>query len=118
MIIQGKVNPGIVKFRTTTRNQEWLFIDYAECSIPLDKAIQITAIQGDGGMLLSTSTGAYAFKILDCRDQFDNILKEIPQGWKTICKIEFQPEMPIWIQRLKLREGWGYHTEQIKIFYE
>jgi hypothetical protein len=48
-------------------------------------------------------------KVLECLNQFGTNFSEIPAGWKTICKLDFYPEVPNKIDLLPSMSGWGFN---------
>jgi|SRR5882757_341928 len=104
----GRLNKeDIVDALMSRYNEGWFFIDYAYESIPTGCSFA-SLIEQDKMQLLSDPC-ALSVKILYCFTQFGNLVPEIPRGWKTICKIQFNPAIPIWVRRLKILNEWNYN---------
>ena len=108
LTILGKVDEGVLyKLQRDSNysiNEGWFFIDYSLSAISLDTQFEYT-----------TGTETYFITITECIDPFGRNLFEIPEGDKTICKLDFQPKMPLEIERLPVVETWKANPKGIKL---
>lgn len=115
MTIEGKAEADVFiklsKEYNLTENQRWVFVDYSIATIPINTVFD-TLLEGDSKSLVP---GIFVIKVLECLDQFGNTLSEIPEGWKTICKLEFYPEVPSKIENLPSMTGWQFNPNRITL---
>jgi hypothetical protein len=52
---------------------------------------------------------------LECLDQFGNKLTTVPEGYKTICRLEFHPRVPVAIDELPSLETWKSNSSHITL---
>ena len=113
--IEGKAEAEVFKKLSKeynlTENQRWVFVDYSIATIPINTVFD-TLLEGDSKSLIP---GIFVIKVLECLDQFGNSLLEIPEGWKTICKLEFYPEVPYKIDSLPSMSGWQFNRNRITL---
>lgn len=93
------------------KNERWLFLDYALATISLNTEFVTTWEKKTQSSLQCE----FRIKILECVDGYGTILPEVPQGWKSFRKIEFQPYIPEEINNLPELMGWGYSNERVKL---
>lgn len=91
------------------KNGTTLFVDYCPASLPKG-TYKVTAI---GNRLIEGLT----ITIGTIRDQFNNDLENIPEGWRTICELEFDKTMSE-VMRLKEAEGFAYTQECVCLCVE
>jgi hypothetical protein len=92
-------------------NQRWVFVDYATTTIPLNTQFDVL-LEGDAKSLIP---GVFIIKIIECINQFGSNFQEIPEGWKTICKLDFYPEVPHKIDTLPTLQSWDYISNRITL---
>lgn len=93
------------------RKKRWLFIDFAEMNIPLNSSFDVL-LRGDNKALIPSF---YRVTVLECLDQFGNKLTAIPEGYKTICRLEFHPRVPTAIDELPYLSTWGSNPAHITL---
>jgi len=115
LTIEGKVEAKVLKKLSRNyslpENQLWVFVDYATTSISLNTQFD-TLLEGDDKSLVP---GIVVIKIIECLDQFGNSLSEIPEGWKTICKLEFYPVIPPKVDMLPSLSTWQFNPSRITL---
>jgi hypothetical protein len=115
LTLQGRVNQEVLKklkVRTLlSPNKEWFFVDYSSSDISLGKSFDVL-MEGENKRLLPNAS---TIKILSITDQFGHKLDSIPEGFKTICRFEFRPRIPVVLSRLPLLEQWTYNPKAISI---
>lgn len=92
--------------------ERWFFVDHAYTDIQINHSFICSLWQDKIALMTDTLT----IKILYCFEQFGNLLPNIPRGWKTICKIEFSPEIPVWINKLKYLDEWQYNPSSVTLY--
>ena len=110
-IAEGTVFKKLSKNYNLAENQRWVFADYAVTTIPLNTQFDVL-LEGDAKSLVP---GIYVIKVLECLNQFGTNFSEIPAGWKTICKLDFYPEVPNQIDMLPSMGGWEYNPNRITL---
>jgi hypothetical protein len=117
LTIQGRVKQAAIKQLTPkpvlNERQGWFFIDYAMKEIPLNTKFDVL-LEGESKKLIS-GPGSFSIKLLTCLDQFGNKLTAVPEGYKTICKLEFAPHIPASVKKLPLLEAWDYNPMAISV---
>lgn len=117
LTVQGKVKQKVIKKLTPEyslhENQGWFFVDYAVEEIPLHSKFDVL-LEGDNKKLVF-GPGPFSIKLSACLDQFGNRLHSIPEGFKTICKLEFHPQIPSAIKKLSLLDEWDYNPKAISL---
>jgi len=117
LTIQGKVKQKVIKLLTSDyslyENHGWFFIDYAIAEIPLHSKFDVL-LEGDSKKLIF-GPGPFSIKLSGCLDQFGNRLQAIPEGFKTICKLEFHPQIPSAVKKLPLLDEWDYNPKAISL---
>jgi len=117
LTIQGKVKQKVIKQLTLDyslhENQGWYFVDYAVEEIPLHSKFDVL-LEGESKKLIF-GPGLFSIKLLASLDQFGNKLSSVPEGFKTICKLEFHPQAPVAIKKLSFLEGWDYNPKAISL---
>jgi len=115
LTIQGKAEASILeklsKEYELSESQRWLFVDYSPNNVSLESQFDVL-LEGDSKSLVP---GIFVVKVLECLDQFGNNLSEIPEGFKTICKLEFFPEVPHKIDSLPSLDTWRHNPHKITI---
>jgi hypothetical protein len=89
----------------------WLFVDFAEMNVPLHSQFDIL-LKGDNKTLIPSF---YRVTVLECLDQFGNQLTAIPEGYKTICRLEFHPRVPAVIDELPSLDTWKSNPSHITL---
>ena len=116
LTILGRVKPKdiltILPVHKLHENQGWFYVDYAIEKVGLNTKFDVF-LKGETKQLVSA--GACSIKLLACFDQFAHQFEGVPEGYKTICKFEFQPSMPDFIKKLPVVSGWKYYPEAISI---
>lgn len=79
--------------------------------IPLNTQFNVL-LEGDAKTPVS---GIYVITLLECLNQFGTNFSEIPAGWKTICKLDFYPELPNKIDMLPAMGGWEFNPNRITL---
>jgi len=117
LTIQGKVKQKVIKQMTTDYSlrdsQGWFFVDYAIKEIPLHSKFDVL-LEGASRKLVS-GPGLFSIKLLTCLDQFGNKLSSVPEGFKTICKIESHPQMPTNLRKIPFLDGWQYNPTAVSL---
>ena len=117
LTIQGKAKKNAVKQIwpdvATDANQGWFFIDYAVNEVALNAKFDVL-LEGESKQLIS-GPGSFSVKLLACLDQFGNKLSHIPEGYKTLCKLEFTPNIPAAIKKLPLLDQWDYNPLALSV---
>ncbi len=117
LTIQGKVKQKVIKKLTEDyslpKNQRWFFIDYAVAEIPIYSKFDVL-LEGENKKLI-LGPGPFSVKLLACLDQFGNRLPSIPEGFKTICKLEFHPEIPVAVKKISFLDEWDYNPNAISL---
>lgn len=106
--ILGKVENEILdklnKSLIVSDQEKWFFIDYSSSAIALDTQFEY-----------SSGAETYFIRILECIDPYGRNLPEISEGDKTICKLSFQPAIPLEIENLPDLEIWTYNPSSIEL---
>ena len=110
-IAEANVFKKLSKNYNLAENQRWVFTDYAVTMIPLGTQFNVL-LEGDAKSLVP---GIYVIKVLECLNQFGTNFSEIPAGWKTICKLDFYPEVPNKIDMLPSMGGWEFNPNPITL---
>ncbi|HXB08013.1 MAG TPA: hypothetical protein VNW04_12875 [Puia sp.] len=115
LTIQGRAEAAILeklsKEYELNESQRWLFVDYSPQKISLESQFDVL-LEGDSKSLVP---GIFVVKVLECLDQFGNNLSDIPEGFKTICKLEFFPEVPHKIDTLPSLHTWKHNPNKITL---
>jgi hypothetical protein len=115
LTILGKAGKSVLKKLSkryfVSRRRRWLFLDYAEMDIPLNSSFDVL-LRGDNKALIPAF---YHVKVVRCLDQFGNELDFIPEGYKTICRLEFRPKVPQVIEQLPSLETWKSNPAHITV---
>jgi len=94
-----------------SRKKRWLFVDFAEMNVPLNSQFDVL-LKGDNKALIPSF---YRVTVLECLDQFGNQLTAIPEGYKTICRLEFHPRVPTAIDELPSLDTWKSNPSHITL---
>lgn len=117
LTIQGKVKQKVIKQLipgySSHEYQGWFFADYAVEEIPLHSKFDVL-LEGESKRLIF-GPGPSSIKLLSSLDQFGNKLSSAPEGFKTICKLEFHPQIPSAIKKLPLLDEWDYNPKAISL---
>jgi hypothetical protein len=117
LTIEGKVSKKVIAQLTTDaelkKNQGWFFIDFAITEIPLHTKFDIL-LEGENKVPIA-GPGSVAVTLVAVLDQRGNKLPAVPEGYDTICKLEFSPEIPASIKNLPSLSGWNYNPNAISI---
>jgi hypothetical protein len=105
--ITAKLFPGR---EFTKENAEWFFVSYAPESFPLNSTFDIYT---DFRSHQSSRNNYVSIKLRRVVDQFGKELDEIPQGYKTICRLEFSSHIPTVFRNLPVRKDWNSNPESI-----
>jgi hypothetical protein len=92
-----------------SRKKRWLFVDFAEMNVPLHSQFDVL-LKGENKALIPSFNRV---TVLECLDQFGNRLTAIPEGYKTICRLEFHPKVPAAIDELPSLDTWKSNPSQI-----
>jgi len=71
-------------------------------------------LEGESKMLIA-GPGSVTVTLMAVLDQRGNKLAVVPEGYDTICKLEFSPEIPDSIKKLPSLSGWSYNPNAISI---
>ncbi|TDX01164.1 hypothetical protein [Dinghuibacter silviterrae] len=117
LTIQGRVKSKVIKKVTKDylleENQGWFFIDYVVKEVPLSTKFDVI-LEGESKRLIS-GPGLFTCKVITCLDQDGYRFKSIPEGYKTICKLEFNPIIPTVVKKSPLLDHWDYNPKAISI---
>jgi len=121
LTIQGKVSGEVIEKVTTnfslSDKQGWFFVDYANAEVPLNYRFDVV-LQGIAKQLIAgpgLEPNSFSITLISCLDQFGNSLPGIPQGYKTICKFEFRPEIPPAFLDLPFLPTWKYNPSGLTV---
>lgn len=92
-------------------NQVWLFFDYAITAVSINREYLLSF--SDKTPLLNTEK--FHIRIMKCLDSSGNSYPEIPEGHKSLCKVEFSPFIPKEIDNLLVLDGWAYNPDSVRI---
>jgi len=106
-----KVMQKLSKRYFISRKKRWLFLDFAEMNVPLHSQFDVL-LKGDNKALIPSF---YRVTVLECIDQFGNQLTAIPEGYKTICRLEFHPRVPAAINELPSFDTWKSNPSHITL---
>jgi len=106
-----KVLQKLSKRHFISRKKRWLFVDFAEMNVPLHSQFDVL-LKGDNKALIPSF---YKVTLLECIDQFGNQLTAIPEGYKTICRLEFHPKVPATIDELPSLDTWKANPSHITL---
>jgi len=89
-------------------NAEILFVGYAYTDLPLGKKFQVAFPKGnpEAGILCES-------EIIAVTQQFDEPLKVVPHGWKTICLVQFPYGVPDMISNLPAMDSWFANRDYV-----
>lgn len=112
----GRVNRNVFKkldiaMPSSLPNRAWFFADYCISEIPVSTSFDIL-LEGENKKLLLPRSRA---KIITVIDQFGHKLPSIPEGFKIICRIEFNPHIPAAVKKLPLLNQWQYNPLSISL---
>jgi len=92
--------------RYRKQNAQWFFVDYSPADYEMDTKFDII-LEGEEKKIVPK---IFNIKILDVIDQTGKHLAVIPLGWKTICRFEFKPHIPVIVQKLPILSRWEYNN--------
>lgn len=95
------------------QNAEWFFVSYAPVSYPIDSTFDFYTDSNAHGR---TKDRVVNIKIRRIVDQFLNELDEIPQGYKTICRLEFSDHIPVAFKELPALKDWKPNPDSLFLF--
>jgi len=87
---------------------EILFIGYAYDNVPLGKTFQVIFSKRNPAEAIFRQS-----KIIAVTQEFGIPLDVIPQGWKTICIVEFPQGIPDIIKNLPVINAWGENKDYV-----
>jgi hypothetical protein len=96
---------------TKIKNEEWFFVDYSGNEIEVGEIFD-TLLEGSHKTLIPGKTDIKLKLVLD---QMGHILNYIPQGFQTICKLEFKDGIPSQLNKLPVYDTWDYNPNSISI---
>jgi len=116
LTLQGRVNRDVFKklhisATSPNFNRDWFFVDYSVHDVPLGTSFDFL-FEGENKKLLRNKSSIRISQILD---QFGHKLTTIPEGYKTICKLEFDPDIPPVLKKLPLLSHWKYNLNAINL---
>ena len=105
--VQGLVSPSTLQLVRKGLPKRWpssarcVFVSYAYADLPVGKRFDAVAAS-------DTLQGAEATtaRILAVTQQFGVALDRVPQGWKTICVIDFPTGVPTCVAQLPMLDAW------------
>jgi len=115
--LQGKVSLSVLEKlninKILQKGQIWVFADFAVSTIKLPFTFD-TLFAGKDKSLVKNNK-LKTIKLVKAIDQYGNILKEIPKGYKSICKLQFSPEITKEITELSLLSEFGYNPNAVTL---
>ncbi|MBN6058294.1 hypothetical protein JYK22_40610, partial [Nonomuraea sp. RK-328] len=91
-------------------NEEVLFLSYNYADLPVGKQFDCCYPRYDEAKVVwSTVT------IIAVTQQFSLAWDQIPEGWKTLAILRFEPEVPSIIRDLPATAGWYEHPIAVRI---
>ncbi|WP_218001757.1 hypothetical protein [Paraburkholderia acidipaludis] len=91
-------------------NSEILFISFAYADIPIGQVFDI-AFPTD----IPQSVTKTHCEIVAVTQQYATPLDEIPHGWKTICLVKFEEDIPGIIESLPMVNGWYENRNTVSL---
>ena len=105
--VQGLVSPSTLQLVRKGLPKRWpssarcVFVSYAHADMPVGKLFDaVTASDALQGAEATTA------RILAVTQQFGVALDVVPQGWKTICVIDFPAGVPACVAQLPVLDAW------------
>ncbi len=115
--IEGRVSKKVLNKlfgeKITDYAVDWFFVDYAPATFKKGIIFDIVLV-GNEGDEITIAPFIYHIGLMDIMDQFSNHLEEIPEGWKTICRFDFQPNASV-AGTLPELDEWKYNIDSLKI---
>lgn len=115
--LQGKVSASVLKKlgieSLSNKSCLWFFVDFASQTIQIPFTFD-TLLTGESRSLIKTNS-LNSIKILKAIDQYAHPMKEIPNGYKSICLIQFSPLVPKEIKHLPTLTQFIYNPESITL---
>jgi hypothetical protein len=93
---------------TKPENAEVFFVQFAYADLPIGKEFQVAFFKNKPETIVNCLS-----KVVAVTQQFGKPLSEVPHGWKTICYIQFQTEMPELLKQLPTVDAWYRNPESI-----
>jgi hypothetical protein len=87
-----------------------LFVEYAYADVPLGRSFQVVFPYGNAELGIRAEC-----RIVAVTQQFGRPFDLVPQGWKTICIIEFPKGTPDLIQQLPIIDNWFEFRDRVCI---
>ena len=110
--IEGRASPTVLSYVRGALPKEWpancevLLISFAYADIPIGRTFDVAFPRG-----APTSATRTRCVIKAVTQQYAKPFGEIPDGWKTICLVEFPEGIPDVIASLPVVNGW-YENQQ------
>lgn len=115
--LQGKVSALVLKKfgieSSSNKSCQWFFVDFASQTIKIPFTFD-TLLTGESQSLIKTNS-CNSIKILKAIDQYAHPMKEIPNGYKSICLIQFLPQVPKEIRQLPILTQFIFNPESITL---
>jgi hypothetical protein len=115
---EGRVSPASMKFikaglpakRNWPSNTEVVFVGFAYANLPFTKQFEVVFPRDrpQDGVRCEC-------KIIAATQQIAKPLQWIPQGWKTICLVQFADDIPQLVQELPTVDGWYQNSDRVCI---
>ena len=113
LIIAGKVSPGTINSIRAGLPAQWppncrpCFVWYSYEDIPVGTTFDVVFERNNPAFSVNAKS-----KIVAVTQQYAKPLDFIPQGWKTICLIEFSDDARPLLERLSIIDAWDQERRE------
>jgi hypothetical protein len=114
LTLQGRVSQKILKkinANSPALNKAWFFVDYAVHDVETGAVFHVL-LEGENKKLLRNTT---IIKLVQVFDEFGHKIQSVPEGYKTICRFEFRPNIPVVLKKLPLLNSWQYNPQAVSL---